>query len=417
MHPLLYIIFAIIIFEALWDFFLGELNRKSWSDKVPKRLEDVYPQDKFQKQKEYRIANYRFGLFSSAVSTILILMVLWYQGFGWLHYTVENFIGHKYLQPLVYFGAIGLGSMILSLPFSIYSTFVIEERFGFNRTTKSTFITDLIKSLLLGALIGGLLLWLVVWFYHTAGSLFWLYAWGGLSLFMIFFSKFYTTLILPLFNKLTPLEEGELKSAIESMSRKAGFSLENVYVMDGSKRSTKANAFFSGFGENKRIVLFDTLINDLDKDEIVAVLAHEIGHYRLKHTIRGTILGILQTGITLFLLGWFINHPGISQALGVASPVFHVALLGFGLLYSPISAMAGLGMTILSRRQEYQADAFAAKYANASALQSALKKISATALNNPTPHPWFVFFNYSHPPLLKRLEALDSFTSVKPTIK
>ncbi|TCO09222.1 M48 family metallopeptidase [Natronoflexus pectinivorans] len=408
MHPLLYIILAIIVFEALWDFFLGELNRKSWSDKVPKCLEDVYPQEKFEKQKQYRLANYRFGLISSAVSTILILMVLLLQGFGWLHYTVESFTNHKYLQPLVYFGAIGLASMILSLPFSIYSTFVIEEKFGFNRTTKGTFIADVFKSLLLGALIGGFLLWLVVWFYHSAGSLFWLYAWGGLSLFMIFFSKFYTTLILPLFNKLTPLEEGDLKSAIENMSQKAGFSLENVFVMDGSKRSTKANAFFSGFGKNKRIVLFDTLINDLDKEEIVAVLAHEIGHYRLKHTIRGTMLGIFQTGITLFLLGWFINHPGISQALGVANPVFHVALLGFGLLYSPISSMAGLGMTILSRKQEYQADEFAANHASASALQSALKKISTTALSNPTPHPWFVFFNYSHPPLLKRLEALDS---------
>jgi STE24 endopeptidase len=191
------------------------------------------------------------------------------------------------------------------------------------------------------------------------------------------------------------------------MSQKAGFALENVYVMDGSKRSTKANAFFSGFGKNKRIVLFDTLINDLEINEIVAVLAHEIGHYRLKHIIWGTILSVLQTGLTLYLLGWFVNEPALSQALGINEPVFHIGLIGFAILYSPVSEILGLGMNIFSRRNEFQADAFAGKHADAAALQSALKKISANALSNPTPHPWYVFFNYSHPPLLKRLEALD----------
>jgi STE24 endopeptidase len=262
---------------------------------------------------------------------------------------------------------------------------------------------------LFGALIGGLLLSVVVWFYNMAGSWFWLYAWAGLSFFMLFFSKFYTTLILPLFNKQTPLEEGELRTAIENMSQRAGFTLENVYVMDGSRRSTKANAFFSGFGKNKRIVLFDTLINDLDTDEIVAVLAHEIGHFRLKHIVKSTVLSVLQTGVTLFLLGWFVNHPALSNALGMEEVTFHIGLIGFGMLYSPVSGILGIGMTVLSRRHEYQADAFAARHANAEALQSALKKISANALSNPTPHPWYVFLNYSHPPLLKRLETLDKY--------
>jgi STE24 endopeptidase len=268
-------------------------------------------------------------------------------------------------------------------------------------------VLDQLKGLLLGAVIGGLLLALVVWFYNITGRWFWLYAWAGLSLFMIFFSKFYTTLILPLFNKQTPLEAGELRTAIEDMSKRAGFKLENVYVMDGSKRSTKANAFFSGFGNNKRIVLFDTLINDLETDEIVAVLAHEIGHFRLKHIITGTVLSVLQTGLTLFLLGWFVNNPALSQALGAGEVTFHIGLIGFGILYSPVSGVLGLGMTVISRRNEYQADAFAGNHARPEALQSALKKISANALSNPTPHPWFVFFNYSHPPLLKRLEVLD----------
>ena len=405
---LFYIILAIILVEALWEFILGELNRKSWSDSVPPRLQDVYPEDKFQKQKAYRIANYRFGLISSSIATLAIIAVLWFQGFAWTHSIVSQISESWLWQPLLFFAVIGLASTILSLPFSIYDTFVIEERFGFNKTTPAVFITDLLKSILLGAIIGGLLLGLVVWFYNWAGAFFWLYAWGGLSLFLVFFTKFYTTLILPLFNNLKPLEEGELRTAIEAMSKKADFPLDNVFVMDGSKRSTKANAFFSGFGRNKRIVLYDTLINDLSTAEIVAVLAHEIGHYRLKHTIRGTILGVLQAGLTLFLLGWFVNHPAISQALGLEMPVFHIGLLGFGLLYAPLSAVLGLGMSILSRRQEFQADAFAARYAEASALQSALKKISAAALSNPTPHPLLVFFNYSHPPLLKRLEALDN---------
>jgi STE24 endopeptidase len=406
---LFYTILAIIAIESLWDHFLGELNRRSWSAHVPDRLKDVYPEEKFQKQKLYRIANYRFGIVSSVFSLLLILFVLWFEGFAYLNDLVASISDHWLWHPLLFFGTIGLISLLLSMPFSAYGTFVIEERFGFNKTTPGVFAFDVLKSILIGGIIGGLLLGLIVWFYSWAGSLFWLYAWAGLAVFMVFFSKFYTTLILPLFNKLTPLEEGDLRASIENMSKKAGFTLNNVFVMDGSRRSTKANAFFSGFGKNKKIVLYDTLINDLSTEEIVAVLAHEIGHYRLKHTIRGTVIGIVQTGITLFLLGWFVSYPAISQALGVPEPTFHIGLLGFGLLYAPISAALGLGMTILSRRQEYQADAFAARYAGAAPLQSALKKISASALNNPTPHPWFVFFNYSHPPLLKRLEALDLY--------
>jgi len=404
-----YIIIGIIIVESLWEFFLKELNRKSWTLSVPEKLKDIYPDDKFQKHKEYRKANYSFSLISSTISTLIILSVLALHGFAYIDNIAQSISSNPIIQSLIFFGIIGFVSTLISLPFSIYDTFVIETKFGFNKTTPSVFIMDVIKTLILGAVIGGLILTLFTWFYNWTGEYFWLYAWLVASLFMIFFSKFYTSLILPLFNKLEPLKQGELKRDIETMSKRAGFTISNVFVMDGSKRSTKANAFFSGFGKNKRIVLFDTLINDLSNDEIVAVLAHEIGHYRLKHTIRGTILGVIQTGLMLFLLGWFINHPSIAEAFGVNKPSFHIGLLGFGLLYAPISAVLGLGMTILSRHQEYQADAFAAKYARASALGSALKNISASALSNPTPHPWYVFFNYSHPPLLKRLEALDRF--------
>lgn len=408
MHTtLFYVIIGLLLADALWGWILEELNRRSWAESVPDRLADVYPQDKFEKQKQYRRVNHRFGKISSTFSLLVLLVFLWFHGFALVDNWVLQYTDHWLWRPLIFFGIMGLASYIIGLPFGIYQTFVIEERFGFNKTTPKTFVTDQIKSLVLGAVIGGILLSLVIWFYHFAGKWFWLYAWVGLSLFMIFISKFYTTLILPLFNKQTPLKEGPLRKAIEEMSQKAGFALENVYVMDGSKRSTKANAFFSGFGKNKRIVLFDTLINDLEINEIVAVLAHEIGHYRLKHIIRGTILSVLQTGLTLYLLGWFVNEPALSQALGVNEPVFHIGLIGFAILYSPVSEILGLGMNIFSRRNEFQADAFAGKHADAAALQSALKKISANALSNPTPHPWYVFFNYSHPPLLKRLEALD----------
>ena len=403
-----YVIVAVLLLEWGWDQALEGLNRKSWAAHVPERLKDVFPEDKFQKQKDYRRVNHSFSLINSVTSLLLILVVLFLHGFGWLDARLENFGLSPFWHSLVFLGVVGLLSTALSLPFSIYHTFVIEERFGFNKSTPRLFFADTLKSLLLGALLGGLLLGLFRWFFEWTGPWFWLWAWGLASLFALFFGRFYTTLILPLFNKLKPLEEGSLKQAIESMSKAAGFRLDRVYVMDGSRRSTKANAFFSGWGRQKRIVLFDTLLEQLNEEEVVAVLAHEIGHYRLKHIHKGTAVGLVQTGFTLWLLSLFILHPALAQALGAPDASFHIGLLGFGLLFSPISGVMGLASTILSRRHEYQADAFAAQYASGAALQTALEKISAEALSNPTPHPWYVFFHYSHPPLLKRLEALDS---------
>lgn len=247
---------------------------------------------------------------------------------------------------------------------------------------------------------------LVIWLYSIAGNFFWLYAWMVISGFTIFMTMFYTSLILPLFNKQTPLEEGELRNAIESFSVKAGFKLDNVFVMDGSKRSTKANAFFSGLGSRKRIVLYDTLIKDLKTEEIVAVLAHEIGHYKLKHTLWGTITGVIQMGIILFVFGLVVGSPLLSQALGVNEPNFHIGLLAFGILYSPVSFIAGIFMTILSRKNEYAADAYANGFGLGEALISGLKTISSNALSNLTPHSLYVFFHYSHPPLLQRIRAI-----------
>ncbi len=307
------------------------------------------------------------------------------------------------------FGIIGLASDVLSTPFDIYGTFVIEERFGFNRTTPKTYVLDKVKGWLLALIIGGGLLAVFVWFYKTAGSLFWLYAWILFSAFSIFMTMFYSTLIVPLFNKQTPLEEGELRSAIESFAKKAGFRLDNIFVIDGSKRSAKANAYFSGLGPKKRIVLFDTLIKEHTTEELVAILAHEIGHYKKKHTTRGMLVSVLHTGVMLYLLGIFINRPELSGALGASGPSFHMGILAFGLLYSPVSLVLGIIGSNLSRKYEYQADAFAAEKYDPKPLKEALKKLSVNHLSNLRPHPAYVYVHYSHPPLLKRLEHLDKF--------
>jgi STE24 endopeptidase len=297
-------------------------------------------------------------------------------------------------------------SDILNTPFSIYDTFVIEEKFGFNKTTPKIYVLDKIKGWLLSAIIGGGILALIVWFYETVGELFWVYTWIAISAFMIFMSMFYSSLIVPLFNKQTPLEEGELKDEIQGFSSKVGFKLQNIFVIDGSKRSTKANAYFSGLGAKKRIVLFDTLIKDLSVREIVAVLAHEIGHYKKKHTLISIVISILQTGITLYILSLFINNPELSKSLGSDIPSFHLGLIAFGVMYSPVSTIIGLAMNIFSRKNEYQADKFADDNFDGEELISSLKKLSRNNLSNLTPHPAYVFFHYSHPTLLQRIRAI-----------
>jgi STE24 endopeptidase len=401
-----YIIVGILVFQYLFDLFLDFLNRSRWTEELPEELKGIYDEEKYRKHIEYKKANFWFDILSDTFSLAVLLWVLFAGGFAWLNDWVVSVTGSPVLQALLFFGVIGFASTLISLPFSIYSTFVIEEKFGFNKTTPKIFVLDMIKSLLLGAVIGGGLLALIVWFYTIAGDNFWIYAWALTSAFMIFMSMFYTSLILPLFNKQTPLEEGELRSAIEDYSAKVDFKLDNIYVMDGSKRSTKANAFFSGLGHKKRIVLYDTLINDLTKEQIVAVLAHEAGHNKLKHTLWGAVMGVAQAGIMFYLFSLFVSSPVLSKALGVDEPSFHIGLLVFGMLYTPVSFVLGIVMGYISRKNEFAADAFAAKTSDAEALAAALKTISVKSLSNLTPHPLYVFFHYSHPPLPDRLKAL-----------
>jgi STE24 endopeptidase len=301
-----------------------------------------------------------------------------------------------------------LGSDILTTPFSYYSTFVIEEKYGFNKTTLKTFALDKIKGWFMLIIVGGALLSLIIWFYQWAGSSFWLYAWAVIAVFSVVMNMFYAKLIVPLFNKQTPLEDGSLRQKIEAYASKVGFKLDNIFVIDGSKRSTKANAYFSGFGREKRITLYDTLINDLEEEEIVAVLAHEVGHYKKNHIIINLVTSIALTGLTLWLLSLCIGSPLLSQALGVATPSFHIGLIAFGILYSPISEITSLLMNFISRAFEYQADNFAKETYAGAPLISGLKTLSKNSLSNLTPHPAYVFMHYSHPTLLQRFRNISS---------
>jgi len=405
---LFYLIIALISIDFVFERILNYLNKSSWTNVLPSEFKGIYEPSEYKKSQDYFLANQKFGNITSSYSFILILLMFFLGGFtlvdSWAGLISESPI----IRALVFFGILGLAMDILSTPFSIYDTFVIEEKFGFNKSTIGLFFMDKLKGWLLGAIIGGGIMALIVWFYGISGKNFWLFTWGFITVFMVFMNMFYSSLIVPLFNTQTPLEEGELRDGIEALSEKVGFKLDNVFVIDGSKRSSKANAYFSGLGPKKRIVLFDTLIKDLAKDEIIAVLAHEIGHYKEKHTKKGMILSILQTGLTLFILSWFIQNPALSEALGVGEPSFHVSLIAFGILYSPISTILGLGMNILSRKNEFEADAYASKYFSGEHLSSALKTLTVKNLGNLQPHPLYVFFTYSHPPVMERLKKLSN---------
>ncbi len=400
------IILFIIFADYVWERFLDYLNSTKWSDKLPSELEGIYDEDKYQKSQQYEKEKQKFSFVTDTFSFILILLMLLMGGFAYIDGFIRSITTDPVWMSLFFFGIIGLAADILFLPFSIYGTFVIEQKYGFNKTTATTFAMDKLKGWLLGAILGGGILALVVWIYSASGEWFWLVAWVALGVFMVFMSMFYSNLIVPLFNKQKPLEKGELRDAIESFSASIGFKLKNIYVMDGSKRSTKANAYFTGLGPKKRIVLFDTLIENHSKEELVAVLAHEIGHYKSKHTTLGLALSLLQTGIMLFVLSLFIGNPVLSQALGAEKGSFHMGLLAFGLLYSPLSLLLGWIFNKISRKNEYAADHFAGKNYNADALILALKKLSVDNLSNLRPHPLYVQFYYSHPPLLKRIHAL-----------
>ena len=403
-----YIIIAFIVISFAVDQFLDWLNAKHFDDPVPKELADVYDGETYRKSQEYKKVNAKFSTLTSSFMLVVTLLFFFLHGFAFIDQIARSISDNEIIVGLIFFGIIMLGSDILTTPFSYYKTFVIEERFDFNKSTPKLFIADKLKGWLMTIIVGGGLLALIIWFYQISGSLFWVYAWIVFAVFALVMNMFYAKLIVPLFNKQTPLEDGSLRDKIEKYAATVGFKLNNIFVIDGSKRSTKANAYFSGFGSEKRITLYDTLINDLNEEEIVAVLAHEVGHYKKNHIIINLISSIILTGFTLWLLGMFISNAVFSEALGVDEPSFHIGLIAFGILYSPISGITGFLMSVLSRKFEYQADNFAKNTYAGDPLITSLKKLSRNNLSNLTPHPLYVKLHYSHPTLLQRYRNLKA---------
>jgi STE24 endopeptidase len=385
---------------------MNYLNVKYQKTAIPDELKEIYDEDKIRKAREYQIVNNRFEFLTSTFNFTFILLIILFGLFGWLYDSLNVYIKNSTLASLAFFGLLFIISDILNIPFSLYHTFIIEEKFGFNKTTIKTFFADKIKGYLLTAIIGGLVLFVLFLLIDKLGADFWIWFWIVITVFMICINMFYTSLIVPVFNKLKPLEQGALRSAIEEYSSKVEFPLTNIFVIDGSKRSSKANAFFSGIGSKKKIVLYDTLINNHTIMELVAILAHEVGHFKKKHIIQGLILSVFQTGIILFILSLLILNSDLSAALGAKGPSIPLNLLTFGILFTPISHVIGIGMNIILRKNEYEADRYSAETCNSKDLQEALKKLSVNNLSNPTPHPAYVFMHYSHPPLVERLRSL-----------
>lgn len=404
------VIFIVIVVFLCVDFLveriLESLNRRAMSPDLPESLRGIYDEQEYSRFQNYKRENDRFGLLSSSFSFLVTLGFLCVGGFGWYNTWVTAVTGSVVWQTLLFMGGLAFVSGLIGLPFDWYATFHIEEKYGFNKTTIKIYITDTIKGMLVSAVVGGVLLAAVTGFYVWAGDWFWLYAWGLVTVFSVFMSMFYSQLIVPLFNKQTPLGEGTLRDKIQAFARKAGFKLDNIYVIDGSKRSTKANAYFTGLGPKKRIVLYDTLLQELTEEEIVAVLAHEVGHYKKRHTLQFMVASVLQTGFMLWLFSLCVNRPALSEALGGDGNYFQLGLVAFVLLYSPVGMVLGLLMNRWSRKNEYEADAYAVSQGLGEALVAGLKKISVKSLSNLTPHPAYEWVYYSHPSLLKRIGAI-----------
>jgi STE24 endopeptidase len=405
---ILYIIIGIAAVSYLFDQLLEYLNLKALRTDIPDDIASFYDRERYVKSLHYHQELTRFSFYSSAFSFLVSMAMLLGGGFGWLDEVLRPHIQNEIILALVFFGVLILASDILGLPFQLYSTFVIEEKYEFNKTTPRTFFLDKLKGYVLAGVIGGPLLALLIYLIQTIGPSFWIWFALVATAFILFMNMFYTTLILPLFNKLTPLPDGELKSAIQEFAKMVNFPLDNIFVIDGSKRSSKANAFFSGIGRKKKIVLYDTLIEKHTREELVAVLAHEIGHFKKKHVIWGLALSVFQVFFTMFVLSLIVYNENLSFALGGSEHSIHLNLIAFSILFSPISGITGLLMSMYSRKNEFEADAYASQNFNGQALAKALKKLSVDSLSNLYPHPLYVFFHYSHPPLLKRLQAISS---------
>lgn len=409
MNPYFIIILTTLLAGYLLDLAATLLNLRTLTAPLPAEFAGMFGEEAYAKSQEYTRTRSRFGLLETTIDLAAVL-AFWFSGsFNAVDRFARHFAMNEILTGLVYVGVLIVLRSLLSLPFSVYSTFFIEERVGFNKTTPKTFITDILKGIALGLVLGVPILAGIIWFFLYAGPLAWFYCWIVATVFSLIVQYIAPRWIMPLFNKFTPLEEGELRKAILDYARSVRFSVRDIFVMDGSKRSGKSNAFFTGFGRNKRIALFDTLIAKHTTNELVAVLAHEIGHYKKRHIVQGMVIGTVQAGVLLYLLSIFLHHEGLFRAFFMEHASVYAGLLFFSMLYAPIEMILSIALHGLSRKNEFEADRFSAETCvRDGAMIDALKKLSVDNLSHLTPHPFFVWLNYSHPPVLERIRAIRS---------
>ncbi len=411
MNIYLTVILAIIAIEYLLNLIVERLNVKNASGILPEEFESFYDARKYRLSQEYLKENTDFHIVKDTIFVVITLTFILSGGFNFVDSVARSFNRGPVATGLIFTGMLGLALQIIGIPFSAYHTFVIEAKFGFNKTTVRTFVADILKGLILTVAIGAIVLSIVFWFFYAAGSFAWVYCWAAVTIFQLFLLFIAPVIIMPLFNKYTPLEEGELKSAIENYAKEQKFALAGVFKMDASRRSTKSNAFFTGFGKFRRIALFDTLIQKHTTDELVSVLAHEIGHYKKKHFVKGIILSVVTSGIMFFILSFFINNKGLFEAFKMQNLSIYASLVFFGFLYSPINLFVSVFSNIISRKHEYEADSFAiTTYKKPESFITALKKLTVDNLSNLTPHPLKVFLDYSHPPVVERIKAIRKMT-------
>ena len=407
MNGWLIFIIAVILLSYTLELLVSLLNLKALSPDLPGEFKDIYDRQRYEESQQYTRENTKFSLVQNTITIVITIAFIIAGGFNFIDEFVRGFGYGEIITGLLFSGLLVFLSMILGLPFSIYSTFVIEEKFGFNRTTAKTFILDMLKGIILAVVIGGPLLALVLWFFLATGALAWVYCWFGVFFITLILQFLAPVIIMPLFNKFTPLDEGDLKNAILTYTNSENFTIKGVFVMDGSKRSTKLNAFFTGFGRFKKIVFFDTLMEKLSTEQIIGVLAHEMGHYKHKHLIKMICASFIQTGIMFFFLSLIMKNSGLFEAFSMTHVSIYASLVFFGFLYSPVSFLISIIFNHFSRKHEYEADSYAAQSTKAPHnLIDGLKILSKANLSNLTPHPLNVFLHYSHPPILERIKAL-----------
>ena len=413
MNLFLVVILCAILFEYILEIVSNFLNLRALQINPPEPLKEVYEPEEYRRSQEYTRVNTRFGFITDTFK-LVVLLVFWFAGgFNFVDQTILGLEFHVIVNGLLYIGVLILFNMFISIPFSLYGTFVIEERFGFNKTTPRTFIMDLLKGIGLATVIGGPLLAGILVFFEYAGEFAWFYAWIAATIFTFIIQFVAPTWIMPIFNKFDPLESGQLRDAIFNYADSVGFTIKNVFVIDGSKRSSKSNAFFTGFGRNKRIALFDTLVEKHTVTELVAILAHEIGHYKMRHIVQNLIVSIIHTGVIFYLISIVLKSTGLYDAFFMEHKSVYAGIIFFGLLYTPVEIVLGIIMNVISRKFEYEADRWSAEtYQKPDSLIDALKKLSSNNLSNLSPHPLFVFLNYSHPTLMDRMNAINKTRNV-----